>query len=162
MPSHSVATMPALMLKRSSRVIPGLRGTPAQRHSNASGRAGCAACIGGGGVLSGHDHQHTPPRLGASIEAVCAFVGCTLRPWCMARRRGMATERILVPADSIQGTLGVHCTAQQVWRLLLVQSLMPSHSHRCICCSHCTDQHQRQVSSPSSSNRCSSRSHLQE
>ncbi len=28
MPSASVATMPALMLKRSSRVIPGLRGTP--------------------------------------------------------------------------------------------------------------------------------------
>lgn len=28
-PSHSVFTMPALMLKRSSRVMPGLRGTPA-------------------------------------------------------------------------------------------------------------------------------------
>ena len=27
-PSASVATMPALMLKRSSRVMPGLRGTP--------------------------------------------------------------------------------------------------------------------------------------
>ena len=28
MPSHRPATMPALMLKRSSRVMPGLRGTP--------------------------------------------------------------------------------------------------------------------------------------
>lgn len=32
MASHRTATMPALMLKRSSRVMPGLRGTPAGRH----------------------------------------------------------------------------------------------------------------------------------
>lgn len=30
-PSHRVATMPALMLNRSSRVMPGLRGTPANK-----------------------------------------------------------------------------------------------------------------------------------